>query len=164
MEWDYNGGRSTRELSVTNNETVGLLLVALSLGMLALSIYRRRHHLTAQARFYLGVTIVCGVTLILTLRLMEPTKALLVTFLVEVIVLIRWRPRRSRYVSKRDRRKVIARFELSGERYDPKKHEIDHVIPHSRGGTNTADNLRVIARARNRSKSAKSPWWDVFGK
>ncbi len=72
--------------------------------------------------------------------------------------------RRSRHVPRIERRKAIARFERgTGERYDPRLYDIDHVVPFSRGGSNTADNLRVVSRSKNRSKGARSPWWDLLG-
>jgi hypothetical protein len=132
--------------------------------LLCHSIYRRRDAIREHIRYVLAVTGTVIITFWIALQYLPPVESVLIAGIVELLALQRLRPRRSRYISKRDRRKVIARFERSGERYDPKKHEIDHVVPHSRWGQNTADNLRVISRARNRSKSAKSPWWDVLGK
>ncbi len=64
--------------------------------------------------------------------------------------------RRSRYISKSVRRAVIAR-DLKDEQYDARKHHIDHVWPFSKGGSHTADNLRVIAKRKNLKKGAKRP-------
>ena len=50
------------------------------------------------------------------------------------------RPKRTRYIPVKVRRKVIAR-DLKGEQYDPQKHHIDHKWAFSRGGGNTSDNL-----------------------
>src|SRR3990167_8761835 len=70
----------------------------------------------------------------------------------------------SRYMPRAEKRKAIARFELrTGEKFNPRVHEIDHEIPFSTGGSSTADNLRVVTRRENRSKGARSPWWDLFG-
>jgi 5-methylcytosine-specific restriction endonuclease McrA len=67
-------------------------------------------------------------------------------------------PARSRYIPVRTKREVIAEFEANtGEKYNRRKHELDHRWPYSRGGSNTADNLRVVSRARNRRKGAKRP-------
>ena len=72
--------------------------------------------------------------------------------------------RRSRHVRRAERRKAIARFEReTGQKYNQRRHDIDHVVPFSRGGNNTADNLRVMPRSQNRSKGARSPWWDLLG-
>jgi hypothetical protein len=74
-------------------------------------------------------------------------------------------PRRTRYISKAERRETIQRFEKqTGERYDPRKHDIGHIVAFSRGGSSTADNLKVESRRENRSKGAKSPWWDLIGR
>jgi 5-methylcytosine-specific restriction endonuclease McrA len=51
---------------------------------------------------------------------------------------------------------VIAR-DLKGEKYDSRKHHIDHVWPFSGGGSHTVDNLRVIERRKNLRKGAKRP-------
>jgi hypothetical protein len=64
--------------------------------------------------------------------------------------------RRTRHISKSVKRAVITR-DLKGEAYDSKKHHIDHRWPFSRGGSNTADNLRVISKEKNLKKGAKRP-------
>ena len=46
---------------------------------------------------------------------------------------------------------------MKGEKFDPKKHHVDHVWPFSRGGSHTADNLRVIEKKKNLRKGAKRP-------
>lgn len=72
---------------------------------------------------------------------------------------------RKRYIPRSERRRAIARFEYkTGRSYNPRIHDLDHVVPFSRGGSNTADNLQVIERRRNRAKGAKSPWWDLLGR
>src|ERR1700680_5046316 len=65
-------------------------------------------------------------------------------------------PRRSRYIRASVRHKVLAR-DLQGERYDSRKHHIDHIWPHSRGGSNTGDNLRVLSKKENLRKGAREP-------
>jgi hypothetical protein len=70
--------------------------------------------------------------------------------------------RRSRYIPRSVRRAVIAR-DLKGEEFDPQRHHIDHVWPYSKGGINTADNLRVIAKSRNLLKRDKRPRiWEMW--
>src|ERR1039457_6110967 len=74
-----------------------------------------------------------------------------------VIVFLKWkREKRSRYIEKATKRAVIAR-DLKGEQYDSKTHHIDHVWPHSKGGSQTSDNLRVIPKKKNLQKGAKRP-------
>jgi len=72
---------------------------------------------------------------------------------------------RGRRITAKDRRRAIARYELeTGKKYNSRKHDLDHEIPFSRGGNNTAENLRVQTRGKNRSRGARrSAWWDVFG-
>lgn len=64
---------------------------------------------------------------------------------------------RSRYIRASDRRKAIARYERSGRKYDPQKHDIDHRWAFAKGGSNRADNLRVLDRSTNRRKRKKDP-------
>lgn len=66
-------------------------------------------------------------------------------------------PQRSRYVRKGVRRKVIERHIRRGGTFDPKEHEIDHVVAFSIFGGNTAENLRVLPRKANRRKGKKMP-------
>lgn len=74
-------------------------------------------------------------------------------------------PGRSRHIPRQARREAISQFERrTGERYNRRRHDIDHVVPFSRGGNNSIDNLRVTTRRVNRSKQDKSPWWDLFGR
>lgn len=128
------------------------------------SLYRRREGIAYRLRnivraelAYLGVTF-------LLLYLKQPLAVALLGGVVCALIVERRTPSRRRYISKSERRKVIARFELSGGRFNRRTHEIDHVIPFSKGGSNTADNLRVISRRKNRAKGRKSPWWDLLGR
>lgn len=66
------------------------------------------------------------------------------------------RPKRSRYIRREVRRQVIARA-LKGEAFNPKRRHIDHIWPHSRGGSNSADNLQVVERQANLKKGKKLP-------
>jgi CRISPR/Cas system Type II protein with McrA/HNH and RuvC-like nuclease domain len=72
---------------------------------------------------------------------------------------------RSRYTPARNKRIAKAKFELeTGEKFNPRKHEYDHEVPFSRGGSHTTDNIRVVDKKLNRSKGNRTPWWDVLGK
>jgi len=74
-------------------------------------------------------------------------------------------PSRSRHIPASVRRRKIAEFELrTGQKFNPRKHELDHEVPFSRGGSHTEDNLVVTEKKKNRSKGAKSPWWDLLGR
>jgi len=135
--------------------------------LFGVSVYRRRHFLLSGIRYVFLVMTLYVLTFLCAAKYLwprDPLKALLLALAVELVAINRWRPRRSRYIPRRHKMAAIARFEMSGERYDPRKHEIDHIVPYARGGTHAADNLRVVPRDRNRGKSARSPWWDVFSR
>jgi hypothetical protein len=66
-------------------------------------------------------------------------------------------PNRSRRIPARVRKRVIERHLKSGGEYDPKQHDIDHVVPFSRGGSHSEENLRVLPKKDNRRKGAKMP-------
>lgn len=75
-------------------------------------------------------------------------------------------PKRERRLSKAVRAQVIARDLTSkGLKWDPAKHHIDHMVPFSRGGDNSARNLRVIEKQKNLRKGGKMPgFWDFLKK
>ena len=88
---------------------------------------------------------------------LQPAQAKGVSGFIAFIVFLYWQgQKRSRYIPKGTKRAVIAR-DLKGQKYDSKKHHIDHVWPHSRGGSQTKDNLRVIEKKKNLQKGAKRP-------
>jgi hypothetical protein len=108
-----------------------------------------------------AVLVFCAVMLIFAAtRLqtnLQPPQEQVIAGVVALIFFGRWQGRkRSRYISKATRRAVIER-DLKGEQFDPEKHHVDHVWPFSRGGSHTADNLRVIAKKKNLRKGAKRP-------
>jgi hypothetical protein len=73
--------------------------------------------------------------------------------------------KRTRYIPAKTKKKLIENFErTTGKTYNSKKYEIHHIIPYSKGGNNTIDNLKIILKHKNRAISNKSPWWDIFGK
>ena len=109
-----------------------------------------------------AIIVFCALMTVLTAtqpktHLQLPQEQIIAGF-VALICFGRWKKRekRSRYIPKATRRAVIER-DLKGETFDPEKHHIDHVWPHSKGGSNTADNLRVIAKEKNLRKGAKRP-------
>jgi hypothetical protein len=74
------------------------------------------------------------------------------------------RPARTRQMKASVRRRVIAKWTAkTGKKFNPRIHEIDHIIPFSKGGGETEGNLRVVDKKMNRSKGAKGPWWDILG-
>lgn len=79
-----------------------------------------------------------------------------------LLALLFIKQKRSRNIPAHVKRAVIAR-DLKGEKYDSRKHHIDHKWAFSRGGSHTTDNLRVIAKKANLKKGAKKPGlWEMF--
>lgn len=142
-----------------------LLLLFPLLLVLALGVRRRRESI----RYTLRIVILAeGVFLLVTWGLAQlgwsGFQAVVAGFLAGVTVAALQRGR-AQYVPRSERRKAIARFEYkTGRKYNPRVHDLDHVVPFSKGGSNTADNLRVSERGRNRAKGARSPWWDLLGR
>jgi hypothetical protein len=86
-----------------------------------------------------------------------PSQEQIIAGFVALIFFGHWQSKkRSRYIPKATRRAVIAR-DLKGEKFDPQKHHVDHVWPFARGGSHTADNLRVLEKKKNLQKGAKRP-------
>ena len=140
-----------------------LLLIVFGLMVLA-SLAARRELIAMRLRYALALFGFGAIAFGIAGKFTDQNKAALIAIVAALILGNKFRPRHSRrYIRRRDRRRAIAEFERHGERYDSKKHEIDHVVPYSRGGGNTIDNLKVIAKAKNRAKSDRPPWWDVFG-
>ncbi len=65
-------------------------------------------------------------------------------------------PTAQRKIPPHVRSKVIAR-DLKGRRFDPNLHQIDHIVPLSKGGDTSVENLRVIPKSENLQKGAKMP-------
>lgn len=130
------------------------------------SVYRRRDEIRYRvSRFVAGVLIYLLTGYIAAQQGLKAPQAVGLAVLVTLAASAVFPKRkRSRYVRAAERRKVIAQHELSGKKFRKGKDELDHEIPVSRGGSSTADNLRVVSRKENRRKGAKSPWWDVFGR
>jgi hypothetical protein len=81
------------------------------------------------------------------------------------LVFDRFIPRRSRHIPASVRRRKTAEYELrTGRKFNPKRYELDHEIPFSKGGSHTPDDLRVVEKSKNRSKGHKSPWWDLLSR
>jgi hypothetical protein len=65
-------------------------------------------------------------------------------------------PTRTRRIPPHIKRAVIARG-MKGERFVPGIHHIHHIVPFSRGGDNSIENLRVISKHENLRRGAKMP-------
>lgn len=67
-------------------------------------------------------------------------------------------PRLNRRIPKSVRKAVIARdLESKGLEWDKIKYHIDHRVPLSKGGDNSARNLRVLPKEQNLIKGSKMP-------
>lgn len=62
----------------------------------------------------------------------------------------------SRRIPKHIRDAVIAR-DLRGKRFNGRKHHIDHIVPYSRDGECSVDNLRVVDKTTNLKKGNRLP-------
>ena len=108
-----------------------------------------------------AVIVFCAFMMIFTATRLQthllPSQEQIIAGFVALIFFGRWQgKKRSRYIPKSTRRAVIAR-DLKGEKFDPKKHHVDHVWPFAKGGSHTTDNLRVIDKKKNLQKGAKRP-------
>jgi len=66
------------------------------------------------------------------------------------------RPVRSRLIPADIKRAVIER-DLGGIPFDSRIHQIDHIVPYSKGGDHSMANLRVISKTQNLRRGAKMP-------
>lgn len=141
-----------------------LFLVPL-LFVLMPGIWRRRESIRFRLRVVIIAEVVYLLTVLLLVQIGWSTPPALLCGLLAALVAALLQRGRKRYISRSDRRRAIARFEYkTGQKYDPQLHELDHVVPFSKGGGNTADNLQVIDRHANRVKGGKAPWWDLLGR
>jgi len=146
-------------------DQIGFLVGVVVLCILFVSISRRRENFLHNLRSMVVSGVVgFGVYFWLGGVGWEPPEAF-VAGLFAAVITDRVLPGRSRYIPRRERRKAIADHEAeTGERFNRRIHELDHQIPFSKGGSNTADNLRVVRRRENRAKGARSSWWDILGR
>ncbi|HYD16615.1 MAG TPA: HNH endonuclease signature motif containing protein [Candidatus Nanoarchaeia archaeon] len=147
-----------------DDELILALIVIAAVVMILTGIRRRRdainHNLNTLVLAAAVGLIVAGVAQV---NRVANDGAILLGGIAACVVAITAKPR-SRHIPKRTRRQVIAAWEReTGETYNRRKHELDHDVPFSRGGSHTEDNLRVRTKRVNRKKGAKSPWWDLLG-
>lgn len=128
------------------------------------TVWARRENLLYNVRAFVVCAVIGAVIYWLMQNDAQLAPAAPLTAILVAGLAFRMRPGRRRYVRAPDRRRAIAKWELkTGKKFDPRKHELDHVVPFSRGGSSTRDNLRVEDRKYNRSKGAKSTsWWDLL--
>jgi ABC-type nickel/cobalt efflux system permease component RcnA len=130
-----------------------------------LGIRRRREGIRHKLKQVIVVEgIYLGLTYIMV-RNGQPLMESILAGLVAAFVVNSFIKPRRRYVPASVKRKARAEFELkTGAKFNSKKHEYDHKVPFSRGGSHTADNVRIVDKKTNRSKGTRSTWWDVLGK
>ncbi len=141
------------------------LVVAVIVFFVLVSLRRRREAIShAMRRVFLAEVAYLLVVYLMVQAGRTTLEALLAGLLCGFIVNYAV-PSRSRHIPASVRRRKIAEFELrTGKKFNSRKHEIDHEVPFSKGGSHTEDNLQVVEKRKNRSKGARSPWWDVLGR
>jgi|SRR5271156_441622 len=140
---------------------IGFIVITLVLA----SLNRRREAIIHKfRRIFFAECTYCIVVFLMVHFGRTVIEALLVGILAGFIVNQKM-PGRSRHIPSSVRRRKIAEYELrTGKKFNPRKHELDHEIAFSKGGSHTLENLRVLEKRKNRSKGAKSPWWDLLGR
>jgi hypothetical protein len=139
------------------------------IGVAVIFLMARLFHRTERLIWMIQWTVTLSLSYLLAIliasQLKRPTVETLLWGFIAMLLADRQFPSRSRFVRKTVRRDVIARYERrTGQRYDPSLHELDHIIPHAKGGDNAGYNLRVTTKKENRSKGKKSPRWDLLGR
>jgi hypothetical protein len=149
---------------VTSQEI--LIFICILVGFpLLLGIRRRRESIRYRlSKIILVEGTYLGLAFVLIKAGRTPLESILGGMVAALFVSAYFKPR-SRHIPASVKRKAKAEFELrTGKKFNPRKHEYDHDVPFSRGGSHTGDNLRVVEKRSNRSKGAKSPWWDLLGR
>jgi len=124
-------------------------------------LYRRKEAIQHAVR-QVATAFICAVIAFFALWKLglQPLVAYIVALVIGVLIR-RAQPRRPRYVSARTKRQAIANWEKeTGQTFNRRIHELDHILAHSRGGGNSGDNIQVLTRKKNRSKGARSRWRD----
>ena len=131
-------------------------------GLVAFLFFWRRREAISHALRGTLVALVCAAIAFYFLWKggLPPLSAYIVALVIGVLIR-RVQPRRSRRIRASVRRQAIAKWEKeTGETFNRRIHELDHVVPHSRGGGNAEDNIQVLTRKKNRLKGAKLGWRD----
>ena len=142
-----------------------ILVAVLAVIPILVGIRRRREGIRYWLKKIFAVEAVyLGVTFIMVRVGQPPVESLLVGVIAALVINSFIKPRK-RNIPAATKLKARAKFELkTGTKFNPKKHEYDHKVPFSKLGSHTPDNVRVVDKKTNRSKGARSPWWDVLGK
>ena len=151
-----------------NQNGINWWIVALIVAPIAyyyLQIARRKREVIRYKLRRVGVYVACiliGIAVIPSYGYSTQEAVLFSMFVGASAAFILIRPPRfDRRIPRKIRRAVIAR-DLKGEKFDPKLHDIDHIVPYSKGGDHSEENLRVSLRSVNRSRGAKMPKFRDF--
>lgn len=149
---------------MTANQIAWAIIGAVGFALI-LSISRRREYYAYKLKLIFRVEAAYFLVAIGANRLAgRPTlESLLWGVVAGFVVYMRTKPQ-SRHIPTSVRRKKEAEFVLkTGKKFDRKKYELDHEVPWADGGGHHESNIRVVEKKRNRSKGAKTPWWDLLG-
>lgn len=151
-------------MPLTSHEFLTFVCILVAIPILA-GINRRREGILYLVRkVVLGEVVYLGVTFITVKMGRTPLEALLAGLVAALAVYLFYKPR-SRHVPASVKRRARAEFELrTGKKFNRRKHEYDHDVAFSRLGSHTSDNIHVMEKRKNRSKGARSVWWDALGK
>ena len=119
---------------------------------------KRQHVAFLFRRRAVAMVLYCGVIAILIKLEFSLPEAIAFGFLSGIaggLLFVR-PPKRDRRIPSSVRRAVIAR-DLKGEHFDSRIHHIDHIVPFSKGGDHSPENLRVLSRSRNLQRGARMP-------
>jgi hypothetical protein len=133
------------------------IIVAVVFFLLLVSIRRRREAILHRVRRGIVVEgIYVGVAYVMVQAGRTTIEALL-GGIVAGLVVNQMISGRSRHIPTSVRRKKIREYELrTGKKFNPRKHELDHEVAFSKGGSHTEDNLRVVEKGKNRSRGQVS--------
>jgi hypothetical protein len=145
----------------SNQGVVLLILIGVPLAYYWIQVARRKREVIRFKLRRVSVYIACiliGIAVIPSHGYTVQDAALFSMFVgtTAAFVLIR-PPRTGRGIPKSVRRNVIARYEATGKKFDPKLHDMDHIVPFSKGGDHSEENLRVVDRSTNRRRGAEMP-------
>jgi hypothetical protein len=152
------------EANVTANQILYVVIGAVGFAFLS-SISRRRAYYSYKLKLFLRVEATYFLVAIGASKLANRPgpESLLWGILAAFVVYMRTKPQ-SRHIPAAVRRRKEAEFMLkTGKKFDRKKYELDHELPFASGGGHHESNIRVVEKKKNRSKGAKSPWWDLLG-
>lgn len=143
-----------------NNQWLVIAVIVAPLAYYWLQVARRKREVIRFRLRRIGVYVGCvliGIAILPSHGYSMQEAAIFSIFVGATAAFALIQPQRAdRRIPRKVRRAVIAR-DLKGERFDPKLHDVDHIVPFSKGGDHSEENLRVISRSKNRSRGAKMP-------